>query len=181
MPLSELDLHAARTGDTAAFERVVRACGRELRIFVAAHAWNADHLNEVCQATWVIVWEKLPTWNPTAPFDHWLRGIARNLLKRDLVARARQRAVGGMALLEQALAAEGLAGIDEDTRDARRLTRLASCLDRLSPRARAVVLARDREGVPLADLARRFKQPMGALATLLWRIRGGLRDCLDAS
>ena len=29
MPLSELDLHAARTGDTAAFERVVRASGRE--------------------------------------------------------------------------------------------------------------------------------------------------------
>ena len=172
------DLTAAQGGDPAAFERLVIACDRDLRMFVAAHAWNADHLDEVCQATWVIVWEKLHAWEPTAPFDHWLRGIARNLLKRDLVERARRRGVGGLSLLEEAVAADGLESLHQDTVDPR-LGRLSECLERLAPRARSLLLARDRDGVPLADLARRFKQPMGAIATLLWRVRGGVRTCLE--
>ena len=54
--------------------------GRDLRIFVASRAVNQEQMEEICQTTWVTAWERRATWSREAPFDHWLRGIARNLL-----------------------------------------------------------------------------------------------------
>lgn len=172
----ESDLAEARAGSTDAFERLVRGLDSGLRVFVAAHAVDREQVEEVCQETWVTAWRKLPTWRPEAPFDHWLRGIAWILLRRDFATRGRQRRLGGHAMLEDALvgdASEAPGGDDP------RLHRLAECMEGLSPRARTMWLARDRDGVPLADLARRFKQPMGAIATMLWRVRASLRTCLE--
>lgn len=165
-----------RGGDAEAFTALVSALQRELRIFIAAHALDREQLEEIHQATWVTAFEKLSTYQPIAPFPHWLRGIARNLLRRDLEERARRRG-GDADLLALAAVDEGLATLERE--DDPRLARLGGCLERLAPRARELVLARHRDGVPLAKLAQRFKQPAAALATALWRVRGALQACVE--
>jgi RNA polymerase sigma-70 factor (ECF subfamily) len=171
---------AARGGDERAFDELIARRNLDLRVFVAAHARDRDQLEEVCQATWVAAWQGLRGFSGAAPFDAWLRGIARNQLKRELTRRAQARARGGLAELAEAVVEATVADLDRGDEDAeRRAARMPGCLERLAPRARALLLARDRDGVSLADLARRFKQPMGALATALWRVRASMRSCLD--
>ena len=171
------DISAAQTGDHAAFTRLVEALHRDLRVYIAAYAVNRDHMEEVCQATWVAVWQRMRQWRDEAPFDHWVRGIARNLLREDLRRRMRVQSLPEITVLDRIMVDEGLEHLEKP--HDRRLDRLAGCLDRLAPRARTVLLARDQKSEPLAKLAKRFKQPMGALATMLWRIRSTLRQCLD--
>lgn len=169
---------AAARGDEQAFTALITCCNHDLRVFVAAHASNREQMEEACQATWVEAWKSLDSFRGEAPFASWLRGIARNQIRRDMARQARSRTRGGLAELATAVAESVHRDLDDATAEAR-LLRLSSCLDGLAPRARAVLLARDRDGVPLGDLARRFKQPMGALATALWRVRAAMRLCLD--
>ena len=176
-PAVELVTAAAR-GDEQAFTALIAGCNHDLRVFVAAHASNREQMEEACQATWVEAWKGLATFRGEAPFASWLRGIARNQLRRDMARQARSRASGGLAELAAAVAESMHLDLDDTMAEAR-LLRLSACLEGLAPRARALLLARDRDGVPLGDLARRFKQPMGALATVLWRVRATMRLCLD--
>lgn len=176
-PESALVAAAAR-GDEQAFTALITRCDHDLRVFVAAHASNREQMEEACQATWVEAWTGLTNFRGDAPFASWLRGIARNQIRRDMVRQARSRARGGMTELAEAVA-ESVRLDSETTLVEARLHRLSACLDSLAPRARALLLARDRDGVPLGDMARRFKQPMGALATMLWRVRAAMRVCLD--
>jgi RNA polymerase sigma-70 factor (ECF subfamily) len=172
-----LDLAAACSGDHAAFTRLVEALHHDLRVFIAAHAVNREQLEEICQATWVVVWQRIGQWREEAPFDHWLRGIARNLLREDLRRRARVATLAQAGVLDSIMVDDGIAHIDDA--DQRRRARLPACLEQLTPRARTLLLARDQDSQPLAELAQRFKQPMGALATMLWRIRSTMRACIE--
>ncbi len=176
-PDAEL-VEAARGGDAKAFTRLIERCNGELRIFVAAHAANQDQLEEVCQATWVAAWQGLAGFRGEAPFAAWLRGVARNQLRREFVRQARARASSGLAELVEAVDTAVRTDLEEDAAE-RRLSRLPDCIGQLAPRARAMLLARDRDCVPLDALARHFKQPMGALATALWRIRLTMRSRLE--
>ncbi len=68
----------------------------------------------------------------------------------------------------------------EDERERERWSSaLTRCLDQLQPRARELVQRRHLQSMPLADLARQFKQPMAALSVALHRIRRSLRRCLE--
>lgn len=169
---------AARAGDRAAFTALVERCDRALRLFVAARAWDRDQLDEVVQATWVAAWQGLDGWRGEGAFAAWLCGIARNHLRRSADER-RRRGVPA----EQVLA--GLAAVAADDADgdadAARLLRLDGCLARLEPRLRSMLLAHDRDGEPLADLARRFRIDRGRIASALWRARALLRGCVDGA
>ena len=170
---------AACAGDTNAFDTLIERLGRDLRIFVASRALNQEQMEEVCQTTWVTAWERRATWSHEAPFDHWLRGIARNLLLQDLTRRSRERGRRSTDEIEHLLALDGLAHLDEAT-DAL-AARLPTCLEQLSPRARTMLLARHGSGESLASMARRFKQPVPTLATALWRLRDSIRLCLEGA
>ncbi|MBA3937393.1 MAG: sigma-70 family RNA polymerase sigma factor [Planctomycetes bacterium] len=177
------DIHdlaaAACAGDTAAFDMLIERLGRDLRIFVASRAVNQEQMEEICQTTWVTAWEKRATWSHDAPFDSWLRGIARNQLLQDLTRLSRERKRRSSDEIEQLLAGDGLAHLDETT-DVR-AARLTSCLEHLSPRARTMLLARHGAGESMASLARRFKQPVPTLATALWRLRASIRLCVEGA
>ncbi len=175
------DIHdlavAACAGDTNAFDALIGHLGRDLRIFVASRAVNQEQMEEICQTTWVTAWERRATWRHEAPFDSWVRGIARNQLLQDLTRLARERKRHGSDEIDQVLANDGLAQLDQAT-DVR-AARLTSCLDQLSPRARTMLLARHGAGESMASLARRFKQPVPTLATVLWRLRASIRQCVE--
>ncbi len=170
---------AACAGDTNAFDVLIERLGRDLRIFVASRAVNQEQMEEICQTTWVTAWERRVTWSHEAPFDHWLRGIARNLLLQDLTRRSRERGRRSTDEIEHLLALDGIAQLDEGT-DAV-AARLPTCLEQLSPRARAMLVARHADGESMASLARRFKQPVPTLATTLWRLRASIRLCLEGA
>jgi RNA polymerase sigma-70 factor (ECF subfamily) len=174
-PLDALALRA-RLGDTEAFHQLIVAVLDDLRGYCAGIAHRADLIEEVVQATLVAAFESLPRYEPRGCFLAWLKGIARNRLYKELHAHRNAARVGGDHLEEILCAAsEEIAGDDHEGD----LERLRQCLGGLAPRVRVLVERHHFEGVPLAVLARQFRQTVAALSMIMFRARGVLRTCVE--
>lgn len=177
MEPAELDTLAVRAqgGDREAFRELVIATQIAVRVAIAWRVRSQDLVEEVLQETFVVAYQQLPTYHPGGTFVPWLKGIARHLLSKELRARRRQVALEG-DLVERILAGSDDEPDPED--EARAATALHECLAALAPRARLLINRRYGEDLPLATLARQFKQKATTLATILMRIRACLQDCL---
>jgi RNA polymerase sigma-70 factor (ECF subfamily) len=168
----------ARAGDAAAFDALVLATAHRLRLFVSVRALSVELVEEVVQETYVIAYETLAAYRGEGAFLAWLYGIARNVLRREITAQSRRERFAADEL-DQFVAA---AALDEpEPEDPPPLARLAQCLDRIAPRARAMLERHHRDGVPIAELARQFKQNQEAIGGVLKRCRQALRQCLETA
>lgn len=183
MDSSELDqlAVAAQGGDREAFRLIFLETQRGLRLNIAAHAASREQVEEILQSTYVAAFEHLAQYRPTQTLRAWLAAIARNQLV-DRWRETRRFASLSGAALDELLATELVDELDDEeaAAAARRMTeRLAQCLERLPGNARAMIDRRYREGLPLAELARRFRRSTEAIGVALFRIRQGLRRCLE--
>ena len=136
------DVEAARTGDEAAFGRLLeRFWGESVRLARAILASDLE-AEDVAQEAFVAAWRRLRWLRDPARFDSWLR---RGLVRR-AVRRARLR-----RLLPLARAAEPAAEPRTSRLDAPAL------LGALTPRQRLVFVLSEIDGTPdaaIADLLR---------------------------
>ncbi len=162
----------AQQGDREAFRSLVLECQQPLRLSLAWRAHSAELVEEIVQATFVTAFETLASYRSEGTFLAWLKGIGRNLLFSEL--RTRQRHVG---LNDEAFELD-----DDDNEDEAAQTcqaaALRDCLAGLAPRARLLLERRYAQGLPLAQLARQFKQKENTLAVTFGRLRAELRRCL---
>jgi RNA polymerase sigma factor (sigma-70 family) len=176
-------VQAAQGGDRDAFASVVVAIYPQLAGFLAFHAPTPELMDEILQATFVTAFERLGEYERRGTFAGWLKGIARNLLRRELARRARLTG-SDVAVIEGLLADASLAGLEQqaDADEARRglLARLRQCIERLSPRSRLIAERRFIEDVPLSRLAQQFKQSRASLAKIIFVVRKELRTCAEA-
>jgi RNA polymerase sigma-70 factor (ECF subfamily) len=172
---------AAQGGDREAFRLLFLETQRDLRLFIAAHAASREQVDEILQATYVAAFERLAQYRPTQTLRGWLKAIARNRLVDEWREGRRLAALDGAAV-DELLAAETVDELEaaESAEAAAAITgRLAQCLERLPGHARALVERRYCDGLPLAEMARRFRRTTEALGVALFRIRQGLRQCLE--
>jgi RNA polymerase sigma-70 factor (ECF subfamily) len=172
-----------QAGERDAYRLLVDDLEREVRGFVAAHASSLELVDEVVQSAFVEAYRSLASYELRGTFASWVKGFARNLLRRELAQRARLVATDHEALagLVSASALDQLAEerLAEERRDD--LARVARCLAALTPRARLMIQRRFVEQVPINRIAQQFKQTRAAIANALSRIRSGLRSCVSAS
>ncbi|MBA3698789.1 MAG: sigma-70 family RNA polymerase sigma factor [Planctomycetes bacterium] len=172
---------SAQGGDRQAFSRVVVEVYPQLAGFLAFHASSPELMDEILQSTFVAAFQQLSDYEPRGTFAGWLKGIARNLLRRELGRRARLHGTD-RAAIEALLADAALQEVDPDgDEDARRdlLSRLRGCLDKLSPRMRLIAERRFVDDVPLNVLAQQFKQTRASLAKIIFTVRRDLRACAE--
>lgn len=172
-------IRAAQQGDLLAFEQVVLTCQRELRLFVAARANGADQVEEICQAAFVVAWERLNDYQLRGTFVSWLKGIAHNRLREDFRERRRHTGLPGDELdqiLDDELA-ERLEASRDFERD--RLTLLKHCLDGVGERGRQLLLRHHAQGLPLTVLAQQFKRTRAAIGKALFTLRRSVKECMD--
>jgi RNA polymerase sigma-70 factor (ECF subfamily) len=168
-------------GDRHAFVDVMLAVQRELRIFLSAHASSADMVDEVLQATFVTCYEGIRRYELRGTFLSWLKGIARNLLLRELKEQARYLAVEG-DVLEAILVQRGLASVEQaNAFQEELLGRLRHCLAQLERTSRQLIEKRYTERMSIRQLAHLFRRTESAVAVTLFRIRQSLRTCLTRS
>ena len=180
---SQLDalVVVAQGGDRQAFSRVVVEVYPQLAGFLAFHAPSPELMDEILQSTFVTAFQQLADYEPRGVFAGWLKGIARNLLRRELGRRARLQGTD-RAAIEALLADVALQAPDADTSDetqADLLARLRGCLDKLSPRMRLIAERRFVQDVPLKVLAQQFKQTRASLAKIIFTVRRDLRACAE--
>jgi len=180
---SQLDalVVSAQGGDRQAFTEVVVEVYPQLAGFLAFHAPSPELMDEILQATFVAAFQQLKDYEPRGTFAGWLKGIARNLLRRELGRRARlqgtDRAAIDALLADAALQEADRDGDEETNREL--LTRLRGCLDKLSPRMRLIAERRFVDDVPLSVLAQQFKQTRASLAKIIFTVRRDLRSCAE--
>jgi len=180
MRAEDLDLLARRLqgGDRGAFADLFAATRRDVRIFLSAYASSADMVDEVLQAAYVICYEKIRTYQLRGTFLPWLKGIARNLLLKELSDRCRFVAAKGDEL-EGLLIDESLSSLAaEREEDEERSRKLQECISKLPPHAREILSKRYREQVTLRKLAATLNRTETWIAVTLHRLRESLRACV---
>lgn len=160
---------AVRAGRSEAFRPLFDATYQELRLFVAARADAVEMTDEVVQATYVAAFSGIARFETGGCFIAWLKGIARNLLRRERERRGRLQ-----PMADAAVAPTGEVPAPPDDLG----LRLDRCLERLSPAARQLVALRYRERVAVQDIAQRLGRTPSSVSVSLHRIRESLADCL---
>jgi RNA polymerase sigma-70 factor, ECF subfamily len=165
---------ATLAGDTESYAAVVRAFDDELRAFLARRCPNATVIDELCQDTFVIAYQRLAGFSADkGSFPGWLKGIARNLLLQQVEARERDTdRLRRLERFEIARARELMATDDSQ------LTKLRGCLGKLPPAYRDLLDRRYRDELPVSDLATALQRTASWVTTTLQRARDALRDCL---
>jgi RNA polymerase sigma-70 factor, ECF subfamily len=171
---------AARTGDRDAYQQIVLAVHREVRVFIAVRTGSTELVEEVLQQTLVVAWQQLSRYEQRGTFQAWLKGIARNLLLKELAARRRTCAIEG-AVLDGLVTEHDLVDLQGEVEEQGLIAqRLAGCLERLGMKARRLVTRRYIEGLSLEHLATEAGMSVNLVAVTLFRIRKTLRSCLES-
>jgi RNA polymerase sigma-70 factor (ECF subfamily) len=92
MQTDECLVKAALSGDDEAFTELVRRHKRKVFSIVARFVRNAHELDDVCQETFIKVYQSLRNYRGDAPFEHWVSKIAVNA-SYDALRRQRRRQV----------------------------------------------------------------------------------------
>lgn len=179
MDETELDqlVRRVQAGDREAFGEVVFAIRRELRIFLSAHASSIDMVEEVLQSTLVAAYENLGKYEPRGTFLCWTKGIARNLMLKEIKARSRYVAPDEDFLDRLAIEASA-SSLDAQDRAEASVERLRSCLKKLPDNAMKLIEQRYFNRLSVRDLAKRNNRTESWAAVSLFRIRDILRDCM---
>jgi RNA polymerase sigma-70 factor, ECF subfamily len=140
-------------GDVAAFEALLDRHRPGVYRFLARFVGDRAHAEDLAQECWLRVVGALARWDPRARFRTWLYGVARNLAT-DEARRAAHRRHDSLDAAGpwESVAAEGRAP-DEIAADALLRPALARAIAALPPEQREVLLLREYEGVPFAEIA----------------------------
>lgn len=174
-PLETL-IERSRRGDLDAFSDVVRRLHGEVRGFAAMLAVASDWIDDVAQEVFIEAYRALGRYDAALPFEKWLRGIARNVIRRHGERQSRD------SKLRQDSVSVWLrrrADPREEPADTR-LGALRRCVERLPDHLRRVVDLHYRECKTSAAIAQTLQRSAEAVRMSLVRIRAALLQCIEA-
>jgi RNA polymerase sigma-70 factor (ECF subfamily) len=179
-PTDEALVARARTGDTAAFELLMRRHNRRVYRAVRAVLRDGTDVEDVMQQAYVQAFTHLDQFEGASRWSTWVCRIAFN----EALARMRQRGrfVSIDAAKEEAVEDTSRAPLLDPERTAgrRELARLVELeLDRLPDIYRAVVMFREVEGLSTADAAQVLGVDEAVIKTRLHRARALLRAAIE--
>ena len=169
---------AARAGDRAAFEELVRRT--YLDTYTLAHrlTGNEEDARDVAQEAYLRAWRGIGKFRGEAQFSTWLYRITANASATHLRRRRRHRAEP----LDERF---DLVELHPDSSPAavaegrELLARLSEAVDALPPKLRQVVVLRDVYALPHEAIATELGISEAAAKVRLHRARRKLRDALD--
>lgn len=158
---------------------VIEQNRRWLMAFLLASTGDRAAAEDLTQEVFQIAFEKRSDFDASSDFGAWLRGIARNCLKRHFEKSRRRPVVVGDALSElEGAAAQSEPKLLDPDWVARRLSALRECLQNLTDRARQILEARYVEGESARGLGERLGMSALAINTAAFRARTVVAECV---
>ena len=186
-------VHAAKNGDTSAFEELVKRYERKLFRIVRNVMHNTEDAEDVVQSAFLKAYQNLKQFQENAKFSTWLIRIALN---ESFMAMRKTR-----SMREQSLDCDFASEIDGSDRAPLSLISvdvtdwapdpealygtaefrkiLTSSLDKLSPALRVVFVLRDVEGCSISETSGILNLTANAVKSRLARARFQLREDLS--
>ena len=166
-----------RVGEADAFAPLVRRHLTAVRAFVAMKLPVAHLADEITHESFVFAFRNLDALNSSDSFRAWLRAIAWNLVRKELLRFAREQA--NLSRLKQAHLA-GLAAVAAPDPSSDEGVFLEECLASLPDSSRHLVQERYRRGLSHEELAAAMGRTVEWVRVTLFRIRAQLRGCINA-
>jgi RNA polymerase sigma factor (sigma-70 family) len=175
-PADEELARAARRGDRAAFEALVRRYRHGITLFVRTLLPRWEDAEDLAQETFVRAYRGLPGYEPRGHFRSWLFGIAANVCREHHRTQRRHAVV-----VTGSEPIEALAAREEDpiAHSALR-TAVRQAIARLPVLYRAPVVLHHLEEFAVAEVAAILGRSPSAIKVQLWRARALLaRELAD--
>jgi len=168
---------AARDGDRAAFEELVRATTADTYTLALRLVGNEEDARDVVQEAYLRAYRSIGRFRGDAAFSTWLYRITANCASTSLGRRRRHR---HEPLAEDALLVDETPERDPELQAAAGALRdeLTEALAELPPRLRAVVVLRDVYDLPHEAIAAELGISVSAAKVRLHRARKKLRENL---
>ena len=178
---SEL-IHAARRGDEAAFEQLVRLHEKKVYNLCLRMCGNAEDAAEAAQDAFLALWRGLDGFREDAALSTWLYRLASNACI-DLLRRGK-RTVDGVSLDDEDVHIEvrDRAPTPQEHMERQETQRLVSeGLSALPEDYRQVLVLRELEQLSYAEIAEATALELGTVKSRINRARTLLRNYLAAS
>lgn len=157
----------------SAFIPLIMSSQRDLRNYLFSLHPHAGDLDDLVQETSLKLWQVFDEYDSTRPFLPWALRIAYFQVLRFRKERSRDRLVFSDDLVELLAGETPAAGQADLVR-----TCLNDCLEKLTPRAREVLLSRYSQKSSIAAVARESRQSVHALYRVLEKARSQVVACL---
>ena len=180
---TDIDLVAAvRTGDTAAFEVLVREYQPRVFAMARRYARREEEVEDIVQEIFIKAFQKLASFRGDAPFEHWLMRLAVRTCYDFLRAHRRNREHRFTDLtgpeeewLDRCAAEPERAPEDADA--ARALVN--RLLEMLSPKARLIITLLEIEERSVKEIAKLTGWSVPLVKVRAFRARAEMRKCLQ--
>lgn len=166
---------AARNGDPAAREWLVRRWSEPVFRFSVRMLGNEQDARDVAQETLVKVLRSLEQYDPTRSFPTWVFGIARNTCI-DEHRRRRRRAWDEPGDIVDTRPSP----LSEVSR-AERADRVVGALQQLPPMYREILVLYHFEHLKYVEIAETLEVPLGTVMNRIFRARKKLREIYEAT
>jgi RNA polymerase sigma-70 factor, ECF subfamily len=175
-----------RSQDLQAFEALIHRSTPRLLAVAKRFLRNAEDAADVVQDTFIVAWLGLPRFRGQSSVETWLHRILVNACLMKLRSAEALRNTPPARLAESAAhiadhragPADPAWGNGPDGEELRGVVR--SCIDRLLPEQREIILLRDIERFDTAQTAQLLGLTPGAVKTRLHRAHQALRVLLEA-
>lgn len=178
---SDLPARAA-AGDRAAFSDLMRQTKAALFRFVRRYVGDEQDAWDLLQDTYAAAWINIRRYDPTRPFEAWIRTIAlnkcRDWSRRRLVRRLIRSGVD-LSSPEALAVPDGAEPADDRIEAVGRLSRLNDEMSRLPPHLKAPLLLTAIEGRSQSETAAILGISVKTVETRVARARRKLSDALD--
>ncbi len=166
-----------QVGLTPEFVQRLTACQSALYAFIVSIMGGVEQANDVLQETNLKLCKRAAEYDVDQPFLRWAYVFARFEVMAWRKRQSRSRLV-----LDDELVALVAAHHEESAESAEhQLAALEQCVEKLPLNLRELVRSRYGSGEAVQDIAARLSRPENAVAALLYRIRKGLAECIEAA
>jgi RNA polymerase sigma-70 factor (ECF subfamily) len=169
-PVSSDVIRRARSGDAAAFRRIVETYERVLYRIAWRMTLDAEEARDLCQEALLRVYRNLDKYDPARPFEPWLYRVATNVCLNWRKRPRRVEAVGGSEELDLRAGGRPAAEGPGDPE------RLRGAMARLPAEYRTVLALRYEQGCSYDRIAELTGQPLGTVKTWIFRAKQELKS-----
>jgi len=183
MPIEDASLEElverSRQGDLEAFSGIVRRLHGEVRGFLAMMAVTPDWIDDVAQEVFIEVYRGLARFEADRSLLKWVRGVARNVVRRHGERQSRESRLRQDAVSQWLRRRQEEKAVESDETGSP-LEALRKCLDRLPEHLRRVLKLQVAEGMTSSAIAKIMERSADAVRMALMRARGLLQECVQS-
>ena len=157
--------------DEDRFQTILRETHLAVRSYVAGLGVPSASVDELATQSYLELYRNFQRMPADASPKFWVKGIAKNLV-RELFAESLHRRALAESLGESAATLQRSIGSQELD------SALAGCIEKLPDDRRTVLESRYKSDQSATRIGSTIGQPAGTVREMLYRIRGGLKDCV---